>query len=202
MEYPEFFDKVEPFILKDDLSQFLGVNSDGIIEISYLDCVKLAGHSCPTVAGSYILTKVALNKLYENETPKRAAVKIEFSKPKEAEVTGVIGSVISFILGSSDSGGFKGIGNRFNRANLLSYANSDVEGLVRFTRVDNKKSITLNLDTSSVPGDPNMKFLMQKCLMGNATKEDEAAFKKMWQDRVEFMLLNKDNWNNIAKEIK
>ncbi len=198
MEYPKFYDSVEPFILQDDLAAFLGATKGGEIQIDYIDCVKLAGHSCPTVAGSYILAKVALNKLYGNEIPKRSQVKIEFKEAKEHQVTGVIGSVLSFILGSNDSGGFAGIGGKFNRKNLLSYENNDVNGMVKFTRIDNNESITLNLNTSIVPGDPNMQPLMQKTLMGQASKEEAEQFAKLWQARVEYMLLKPELWEEIA----
>ena len=198
MDYPKFYDSVEPFILKDDLAEFLGATKDGKMQIDYLDCVKLAGHSCPTVAGSYILAKVALKKLYGSQTPKRSQVKIEFKAPKESEVTGVIGSVLSFILGSNDSGGFAGIGGKFNRKNLLTYENSDVAGMVKFTRVDNNESITLNLNTSIVPGNPNMQPLMQKTLMGQASKEEAEEFGALWQAKVEYMLLKPELWEEIA----
>jgi len=198
MEYPKFYDSVEPFILQDSLSNFLGATKDGIIEISYLDCVKLAGHSCPTVAGSYILAKVALNNLFGNSIPQRSQVKIEFKEPKEHQVTGVIGSVLGFILGSSDSGGFSGIGGKFNRRNLLIYSVDDVQGMVRFTDINSNKSVTLTLDTSKVPGNPKMQELMQKALMGSATTQELEEFQNMWQSRVEYMLTNPNIWEDIA----
>jgi len=200
LKYPAFYDKVEPFILKDDLAEFLGATEDGIIQIDYIDCVKLAGHSCPTVAGSFILAKVALQELFVSEMPKRSQVKIEFKEPKDSGVTGVIGSVLSFILGSNDEGGFAGIGGKFNRKNLLSYGNNDVAGMVRFTRIDNNESITLTLDTSAVPGNPNMQPLMQKTLMGQASQEEAKEFGKLWQARVEYMLTQPNLWSEIAKK--
>jgi len=164
MEYPEFFNEVEPFILKDDLAEFLGATKDGIIEINYIDCVKLAGHSCPTVAGGYIIAKVAIEK------------------SKEHQVIGVIGLVLSFIFGSNDSGGFSGIGGKFNRRNLLHYGVSDVNGMVKMTNLDSGETITLTLDTSVVPG-----------------KEEQEEFRKLWQERVKYMLINNNIWNQIAK---
>jgi len=199
MEYPEFFNEVEPFILKDDLAEFLGATKDGIIEINYIDCVKLAGHSCPTVAGGYIIAKVAIEKLFANEMPKRSRVKIEFKESKEHQVIGVIGLVLSFIFGSNDSGGFSGIGGKFNRRNLLHYGVSDVNGMVKMTNLDSGETITLTLDTSVVPGNPNMKPLMQKALMGQASKEEQEEFRKLWQERVKYMLINNNIWNQIAK---
>ncbi len=43
MEYQAFFDAIESITLQDELARFLGVNSEEIIEISYLDIVKTAG---------------------------------------------------------------------------------------------------------------------------------------------------------------
>ena len=43
MNYPEFFDTVETIKLKDQLSQTLGAFSDGVIEFSYKDVVKVQG---------------------------------------------------------------------------------------------------------------------------------------------------------------
>jgi len=198
--YPAFYDKIEPFILKDNLAHFLGATKDGIIQIDYIDCVKLAGHSCPTVAGSYILAKVALSELFGKDIPKRSQVRIEFKEPKISGVIGVIGSVLSFILGSSDESGFVGIGGKFNRRNLLSYGNSNIAGMVKFTRVDSGKSTTLTLDTSTIPERPNMKPLMQKTLIEQANKKETQEFVKLWQARVEQMLTEPNLWSKIAKK--
>ncbi len=201
MEYPKFFDEVEKFILQDELAQFLGATKDGIIEIEYIDCVKLAGHSCPTVAGSYILAKVALQKLFEaEEMPKRSTIAISFKEDKASGVTGVIASVLGFILGASDEGGFAGIAGKFNRKNLITF-NNDQEAMVEFQRVDTKQKVALNLDTSKVPADPKMQVLMQKALSGAASKNELVQFQELWQLRVEYMLLNKQLWEVIAKEI-
>jgi len=201
MEYPKFFDEVEPFVLKDELSEFLGATKDGIIEINYIDCVKLAGHSCPTVAGSYILAKVALQKLFDKqEQALRSKIKISFKEDRASGVTGVIASVLGFILGASDEGGFSGIAGKFNRKNLITF-NNEQEAMVVFTHTENNKQIALNLDTSKVPGDPKMQVLMQKALSGEASESELKAFQELWQLRVEYMLLNKQIWNEIAKEI-
>jgi formylmethanofuran dehydrogenase subunit E len=201
MHYPQFYDAVEPFILQDSLSDFLGTTKDGIVEISYLDCVKLASHSCPTVAGSFIVTKVALKELYKEQIPQRGQIKIELQEPKGSGVIGVIGNVAGFICGASDDGGFVGIGGKFNKRDLLTYSNSDVAGLIRFTRLDTKESVTLNLDTSKVPGNPKMSELMQKSIKGTASLNEQNEFKKLWQDRVEYMLSNQDKWEQIAPKV-
>jgi len=200
LEYPNFFNDVEPIILKDELSEFLGATKDGIIEINYIDCVKLAGHSCPTVAGAYILTKVALKKLFKDNLPIRSSLKVTIGGAKEEGVNGVIANVISFITGCNDDGGFSGIGGKFNKRGLLSF-NASQNELVKFSLLDNSKEIKLNLDTSVVPGNPKMQLLMQKALQGVAKDSEINEFRTLWQDRVKFMLLNKDYWEKIAKEM-
>ena len=67
MTYPSFFDQVETIKLHDPISEFLGVFDQGILEFTYLDVVKAAGHSCPTVAGAYLLTLKALKALYPDK---------------------------------------------------------------------------------------------------------------------------------------
>ena len=53
MQYPAFFDDIPRLTVYDPLAGFLGSTLGGIIEYSYVDAVKLTGHSCPTVASSY-----------------------------------------------------------------------------------------------------------------------------------------------------
>ena len=64
MEYRAFFDEIETIVLEDELAQFLGVNDNGVIEFSYADIVKTAGHSCGTVAGAYLIAQEGLKALY------------------------------------------------------------------------------------------------------------------------------------------
>ena len=198
MNYPKFYDEAPKFKLYDLLSDFLGASEDGLIEISYLDCVKLAGHSCPTVAGAYIMTYRALEYLYEDKLPVRSEIEIRVKNPKSEGVTGVIGNVVGFICGASDEGGFAGIAGKFNRKNLISFGNSDINGDILFKRLDNQKAVTLKLDTSIVPANPQMMPLMQRALQDGATKEDKEAFAQLWQQRVEAMLTNSEIWSKIA----
>jgi len=201
VQYPAFYNKIENIKLYDNLSDFLGATNGGIIEIGYLDCVKLAGHSCPTVAAAFIATKVAIKHLYQNNLPNRSEVKITLKEPKNSGVVGVTGMVASYILGSFDEGGFAGIGNKFCKRGLLEY-NCEQKGDIAFTHTNTGEKIELNLDTSIAPKDPELKSLMQKSLKGEASKQEMLKFQNLWQARAEFMLLNKQLWNQIAKEIK
>ncbi|NPA27601.1 MAG: hypothetical protein GXN91_00940 [Epsilonproteobacteria bacterium] len=199
MEYPKFYDEVEKFILKDELSQFLGATKEGIVEIGYIDCVKLAGHSCPTIASSYIAAKVVVDYFYKGEIPLRSQIKIEFKEECDSGVTGVIGNTLGFILGCSDKCGFSGIGGKFNRKDLISYGNSSLNSMIRFSKLDGSAFLEINIDTSVVKPDAKMKTLLQKALQNVASKEELEEFERLWQDRVKNMLLNKDIWNKIIK---
>jgi len=199
MRYPEFFNSAPTFKMYDPLGDFLGAFEDGVVEISYLDCVKLAGHSCPTVAGAFLMSYRALATLYKDgELPARSGIKIELKGSKSEGVTGVIGTVCAFIYGASDEGGFSGIGGYFSRKNLLNYGVSDIDGDIRFSRLDNSSSVTLKLDTSIVGANPKMSPLMQKILQGKALPSEVKEFKELWQGRVEQMLTTPDIWDKIA----
>jgi len=199
MKYPPFYDRVPAFRLYDPLGEFLGAFEDGIVEIGYLDCVRFAGHSCPTVAGAYLMTQRALEILYEPGTlPRRSGIRIEMRAPKEEGVTGVIGQVAAFICGAGDEGGFPGIGPAFSRKNLLKYAVTDLSGEMRLSRIDTGASVTLSLDTSVAGGSAEMKPLMQKTLRGEALPEEERRFRQLWQERVETMLTRPELRDQIA----
>lgn len=149
MIYPKYFDEIEPIILKDDLSSFLNVFEDGIVEFNYIDLVKCAGHSCPTVAGAYLCTLYGLKELYKDEIPKRGEIKVEFKEDITQGVTGIISNVISNITGATTNNGFKGLNGKFNRCNLMFF-NSSIDSNVKFTRLDTNKSVDIYYDPSKI----------------------------------------------------
>jgi len=199
MKTPAFFDTAPLLRLHDPLGAFLGAFEEGIVEIGYVDCVKLAGHSCPTVAGAFLLAHEGLRTLYSaGELPERSRIRVEMRGPKSDGVNGVIGTVVSYICGAGDEGGFAGIGGSFSRRGLLHYGVADVEGDLRLSRLDGGTSVSLRLDTSVVGGSPEMMPLMQKALRGEALPEEEERFRSLWQGRVETMLGTPELWPKIA----
>lgn len=196
MKYPDFYSKISPIKLYDPLSDFLGAFEEGELEISYLDCVKLAGHSCPTVAGAYLMAAKGIAALYEETLPQRGSVKVEMRDNEDDGVTGVTANILSFILGAGGAGGFKGIQRKFSRDNLLFYGAS-IHAEVKLTRLDTLQSVNLSYDPSLVKTDERMKPLMGKCLMELASKEEKNMFQTLWQKRVEEILLNTDNHTKI-----
>ena len=196
MNYPSFFDRVEPISLQDPLSNFLGAFVDGKLEITYLDCVKLAGHSCPTVAGAYLMALKGLKSLYPDTLPQRGFVKVEMREGETHGVTGVVCNVIAFIAGAGGAGGFKGLQGKMSRNNLISF-DADITREVRLTRIDTGASIEIDYDPSSIPPSAEMQPLMGKMMQQKASKEEKKAFGALWQERVEKILLGKENWDTI-----
>ncbi len=196
MQYPTFFDDVKTIKLQDPLSDFLGAFEDGLMEISYLECVKLAGHSCPTVAGAYLMASEGLKALYGDDLPQRGSIHVSMNDSETHGVTGVICNVISFIVGAGGAGGFKGLNGNMSRANLISY-DIPMDAEVKLTRTDINKSVTLSYNPSMVPADAMMQALMGKCIQGLASQEEKKAFGKLWQERVEKILLPTKQWDNM-----
>jgi formylmethanofuran dehydrogenase subunit E len=189
MTHPAFFDAAPEITMHDPLAEFLGAASDGQLTYHYVDAVKLAGHSCPTVAGAYLMTRRALQVLYPDTLPQRGAVTVEFAKPVDDGVTGVIASVIGLITGAAGIGGFKGIGSNFNRRNLLQFG-SDIHGEVCFRRQDNGADVQLNAHLHRVPAHPQMGVLLQRIMAGGATPAEAKEFAALWQDRVQRILID------------
>lgn len=197
MNYPEFFDSVERIKVVDPLSNVLGAFEAGVYEFNYLEIVKAAGHSCPTVAGAYITALVGLKALYPNSPAVRGEIKVEFKESLEDGVAGVISNVISQITGATDKSGFKGLGGKFARHSLMNF-NSKISSSVRFTRVDNGKSVDVYYDPSLVGGSPKMQPLMQKMMGGAANPQEIKEFGELWQDRVKRIF---DNMPTVVKVI-
>lgn len=186
--FPDFFADAPRITLRDPLAEFLGAAEGGIIQYSYADVVKLAGHSCPTVASAFLMARAGLAALYPGVTPERGAVRVDMPDPVDEGVSGVIGNVIGMITGAAGAGGFHGIGGRFDRRSLLAF---DVPGVARprLSRTDTGAAVSVSARTELVPMDPRMRGLLQQCMTGTASREDEAQFRALWQDRVRRILV-------------
>jgi len=187
MKYPDFFNDIEPVILKDDLSAFLGSTEDGIMEYSYLDVVKMAGHSCGVTSGAYLMTLHGLKALYGTDIPKRGEIKVELKGTLE-DNTGVFAQVFTYLTGATSNTGFLGIMGNFNRRGLLFYG-ADIQSNVRFTRLDTNESVEVGYDLSKAvnPGE-----IMRSAIGPNATEEDKRTFPKRWQEMVKTIFDNAD----------
>lgn len=185
---PDFFEEAPRITLYDPLAQFLGSTTDGIINYGYTDVVGLAGHSCPTVASAYLMTRAALKALYSDEIPVRGQVAVEIQGDRSEGVVGVVANVISYLTGAADDSGFKGLAGRFQRSGRLSF-NSPIQGEVRFTRLDTGKKVEVATNLQPVTASPKIRELMPLCVSGQASEEQLKAFGQAWQQRVKKLLL-------------
>ncbi|MCF6330237.1 MAG: FmdE family protein [Sulfurimonas sp.] len=192
MSYPKFYDKIPTIKVLDTLSCVLGAFDNGEYEFSYLDIIKSAGHSCPTVAGAYIITLTALNALYPKQRAVRGNIKVEFAEALEDGVAGVIANVISQITGATDKSGFKGLQGKYARHSLMSF-NSNINSSAKFTRIDTNKSVEVIYNPSEVKPNPKMMKIMKEIQSENATKESKVEFGKLFQDRVQRIFENIDS---------
>jgi hypothetical protein len=183
MQTPAFFDQVPTIVVHDALAQTLGAVHDGLIEYRYIDAVKLAGHSCPTVAGAWLMTRAALGRLHPGQTPRRGGLRVELREAQDAGVTGVIASVASLVTGAAGPGGFKGLAGRHARRNLLVFG-VPMRGEMRFTRLDNGHSVEVSHHLESAPRPPDLRMLMQAALGPEADSATCEAFAQSWQDWV------------------
>ena len=95
MPFPDFFRDVPSLTLKDPLALMLGAAEDGLMTYTYADAVKLAGHSCPTVAGAWLMACHGLRALYGDATPVRGGIRVEFQAARDAGTTGVVANVLN-----------------------------------------------------------------------------------------------------------
>lgn len=188
MSLPAFFDEVPQIVLRDPLAAFLGASDDGLLRYGYADAVRLAGHSCPTVASAYAATRLALKALYGDDLPERGGIRVEFRQAREAGATGVIANVVSLLTGAMADDGFKGLAGRYARRQLLSFGEA-IEDEIRFTRIDTDQSVGVSVDLGDIPAAAELPELMSRSLDGSATDDEAAQFRRLWQDRVRRILL-------------
>ncbi len=189
---PAFFADAPAILVHDALSEFLGAAEGGIVEYRYADAVKLAGHSCPTVAGAFMMARAALRALYPDpqELPERGEIRVDCRDARDAGVTGVIATVLGLVTGAAGDGGFRGIAGRFVRRDRLFFEQPLASGEVRFTRLDDGRSVEAAIRLDRVSGDPRTSWAMSRCLAGQASPEEAALFRQLWQDRVRRVLVD------------
>ena len=189
MQSPAFYDAVPRIVMHDPLAKTLGATVDGIIEYSYLDAVKMTGHSCPTVAGAYLLTLTALARLYPDCLPRRGEVRVELCQRLDEGVAGVIASVAGLITGAANEGGFKGLAGKFSRRGLLQFG-IPMQGELRFTRADTGDAVELAYHPEFASRPPALRSLMQAALGPDAEAGAGSAFANAWQAWVRAILLD------------
>ncbi len=189
MSLQPFYADAPRITVHDALAEFLGASDDGRIEYQYADAVRVAGHSCPTVAGAYLMALAGLRALYPEGVPERGEVEVTMNGGEDEGTTGVIAQVFTLLTGAAAANGFHGIGGRFRRHGLLRYGGAMPGFIASFRRTDTGDTVYLDLDVSSVPPSPDMRMQMGRAMQPDASAEDRRAFAATWQDRVRRLLL-------------
>ncbi|WP_301817911.1 FmdE family protein [Neisseria maigaei] len=189
---PEFFDRAPTLTVQDPLAAFLGAAENGILTYRYADAVRLCGHSCPTVAGAYLMVIKGLKALYGEELPERGGIEAAMQGTRDEGTVGVTASVVQLLTGAAPETGFGGIGmqGRFARRNLLSFGAGEINGTLTLRRKDNGKTVAVGLNAALQPFAPEMRELMPKAVSGSASPDELKQFGELWQERVRAFLID------------
>lgn len=187
---PEFFDRAPTLTVQDPLATFLGAAENGILTYRYADAVRLCGHSCPTVAGAYLMVIKGLKALYGEELPERGGIEAAMQGTRDEGTVGVTASVVQLLTGAAPETGFGGIGmqGRFARRNLLSFGAGEINGTLTLRRKDNGKTVAVSLNAALQPFAPQMRDIMPKAVGGSASAKELERFGQLWQARVKAFL--------------
>ncbi len=190
MRFPSFFAQAPRLRMRDPLAAFLGASEDGILEYGYEDVVRLAGHSCPAVAGAYLMVINGLSYLYDQELPERGGIAVFMRDERDQGTTGVQASVVSLLTGAAAETGFGGIGpaRRFARHDMLCFG-ADIDGVMALRRCDTGVGVVVDIDTGAVPHAAEMAAVMPRAVSGKGDAAELGSFAALWQDRVRRMLI-------------
>jgi len=104
----------------------------------------------------------------------------------------VVATVMQMLTGAAGGSGFKGIAGRYGRAGLMRF-NPGLPLALRFTRLDNGVAVDAEADLSFPPPDPALEALLQRCAKGTADTGALAELGRLWQQRVQHLLLDLAN---------
>lgn len=190
----DFFDEAPEIRVKDPLAYILGaMEADGVLVYKYADVVKMAGHSCISVAGAYMVTVKALKALYPEELPVRGDISITIKGGATDMAYGPMAQVMSLITGAAGETGFAGLGRKFGRRNKMVFDKDDPQyNTFVFRREDTGKTVKIIYNPQVLPQNPLMGSLMPLVVNGQASKEERAQFVSLWQENVRRVLLEPD----------
>jgi formylmethanofuran dehydrogenase subunit E len=209
--FRDFIQQVEPIKLKEPLAKTLGAfaSDEAVLEYSFIDAVKMAGHVCPTVTGAYMICQEALTRLYEGEIPVRGEITITVYGEPDESVYGVMGQVFSLLTGAAPQTGFKGLWNKFKRKDLLKYVSEKTDSEAMsfvFERVDKQQSVLISFYPHKIPFAADkamrMKELLEKVIWEAANDQEQREFQDLWIERVKLMIVERkdlDNWLKIEE---
>ena len=209
--FRDFLKEVKPIKFKEPLAETLGVfKEEGATpEYTFIDVVKMAGHACPTVAGAYLSCQKALERLYPDEIPVRGEISVTVYGEPDEGVYGVMAQVFGFLTGAAPATGFRGLGHRFKRKDLLKFVPDKIDSQAmcfEFRRLDNGKAVLVKFYPRQIPFSEEkakrMPELMEKVLWEAASEEEIEECQELWMGRVRDMLAEEkgiDRWLRIEE---
>lgn len=204
--FRDFLKEVKPIRFKEPLAETLGaLKGEGTpLEYTFIDTVKMAGHACPTVAGAYLSCQKALEKLYPEGVAVRGDIAITVYGEADEGVYGVMGQVFSFLTGAAPLTGFKGLGPKFKRKELLKFNGEKVDpqaAVFDFERLDNHQTVRVKFYPREIPfsetKDARMGELLEKVIWEAARESERKEFQDLWMEKVKTMILDQkeiDQW--------
>lgn len=189
------YDDVTPIRIRDPVAEALAVLDPGDpFVIDYADVVTAAGHSCPTAAGAYRITQLALDALYPDEYPVRGDIEVTAFGPKDDPAYGVLSRLVSYVTGAAEADGFAGLAGGYGgRTNLLHFEDRDADSpTFAFTRTDTDESVRVTYHVEDVPGPGMATQYLPKLIDGTATDEERDLFGDAWHGRVQRVLTDDD----------
>jgi len=209
-QFRKFFAEARPIKLREPLAETLGAfEGDGnVVEYTYSDAVKMAGHACPTVTGAYLACQAALDALYPGEIPVRGEIAVTVHGEADEGVFGVMGQVFTYITGAAPLTGFRGLGPKFKRKDLLKYSSDKPDpaaAVFEFKRLDNGRSVTVRFLPWEIPF-PEEKAkrlgeVMEKVLWEAAKGPEARELKDLWIEKVRGMIIDRngiDRWLKVT----
>lgn len=212
--FKDFFREIRPIKFKEPLGETLGAfrKEGAVLEYSFIDVVKMAGHACSTVAGAYLCSQEALEKLYPDEIPVRGEISVVLYGEPDEGVYGVMGQVFSFLTGAASITGFKGLGHKFKRKNLLIFSSEKIDPeamCFEFKRLDNNHAVLIKFYPQRIPfpeeKGKRLKGFLEKIIWEAAKEDEQKEFQNLWMEKVKGLLLEKEEihrWMKIEERRK
>ncbi len=207
--FRDFLTEVRPIRFKEPLAETLGAfdGKDAVLEYTFIDVVKMAGHACPTVAGAYLSCQKALETLYPDEIPVRGEIGVTIYGEPDEGVYGVMGQVFSFLTGAAPASGFRGLGHKFKRKDLLRFSPGKIDSQAmcfEFKRLDSGKAALVKFYPRQIPFPKDkakrLGELLEKVICEAARDEEKREFQELWTGKVRDMLLEEkeiDRWLKV-----
>ena len=211
--FRDFLMEVESIMFKEPLAETLGAfkETDAVLEYRFVDVVKMAGHACPTVAGAYLCCQEVLKRLYPGEIGVRGEISVTVYGEPDEGVYGVMGQVFSFLTGAASATGFKGLGYKFKRKDMLRFnpVKPDPSAMCfEFKRLEDGKTVLVKFYPWKVPfsgeNESRLGVLLEKVIWDAAKQEERRELQDIWMQRVKVMVSERKDigeWLKLEEKV-